>query len=207
MNNVVWGGLGTIANDIFDPSDPEYNHSLPQRVQDIPQAKSLLKAAGHENLTVTLVTSPIFAGCLSVAQVFASQAAAAGVTVNLNQVTPTALFGSSYKKWTFAQDFWYETAYLPQVATEFLPTGPYNETHWDNPHYFALYNEAFATSNSSLRKEIVHEMQVIDYKDGSLIIPYFTATIDGLANNVGGVKPGQVGYSFGNWSFHNMWLS
>ena len=38
---------------------PEYDHSLPQRQQDIDQAKSLLKAAGAEGLHVQLVTSDI----------------------------------------------------------------------------------------------------------------------------------------------------
>ncbi len=57
MNKVCQKGLGKIGNDIFSPYDPAYDHSIPQRVQDIDQAKSLLKAAGHEGLTVTLVTS------------------------------------------------------------------------------------------------------------------------------------------------------
>ncbi len=45
MNKVCQKGLGKIGNDIFLPYDPAYDHSIPQRVQDIDQAKSLLKAA------------------------------------------------------------------------------------------------------------------------------------------------------------------
>ncbi len=38
--------------------DPDFDHAL-RREQDLPQARYLLRKAGRENLTVTLVTSPI----------------------------------------------------------------------------------------------------------------------------------------------------
>src|SRR5262249_46628453 len=50
-------GNGRVANDLYTPYDPAYAKSIPQREQDIEQAKSLLKAAGQENLTVELQTS------------------------------------------------------------------------------------------------------------------------------------------------------
>ena len=40
-------GQGRVANDMYAPLDPGYNPSLPQRHQDIEQAKSLLKQAGQ----------------------------------------------------------------------------------------------------------------------------------------------------------------
>ncbi|HYV78056.1 MAG TPA: ABC transporter substrate-binding protein, partial [Streptosporangiaceae bacterium] len=50
MLEQVNSGFGFIGNDLYAPFDPGYDHSLPQRQQDIAQAKSLLKAAGHANL-------------------------------------------------------------------------------------------------------------------------------------------------------------
>ena len=44
------GGQGSIGNDLYGPFDPAYDHVLPQRHQDIEQAKSLLKAAGRSAL-------------------------------------------------------------------------------------------------------------------------------------------------------------
>jgi peptide/nickel transport system substrate-binding protein len=207
MNTIVWGDHATVANDLFAPYDPNFNHSIPQRVQDISQAKSLLKAAGHENLNVTLVTADIFSGVTSSAQVFAQQATAAGVTVNLQQITTTEFYGPNFLKWPFAPDFWYYTPYLSQVAQEMLPTSPFNDTSWNDPHYTSLYQQAFATPDDGLRAEIVHEMQAIDHTSGGLIIPVFTATIDGVAARVQGVKAGKVGFSFGNYNFEDMWLT
>jgi len=207
MLDLVFGGRGTIGNDIFSPFDPEIDHSIPQRTQDIPQAKSLLKAAGQEGLTVQLVTADIAQGTIRVAQVFAQQAAAAGVTVNLRQVTSTEFYGNNYLKWAFAQDYWYYSKYLPQVAQATLPTSPFNETHWDDPAYNKLYNQAIATVDPVARTAIAHEMQAIDHSIGGYIIPYFPPTIDGYAKSVRGVAPTKVGLSLGAYNFKAMWLA
>ena len=49
-------GKGTLGNDLYAPFDPAYAKDLPQREQDIDQAKSLLKQAGQEGLQVQLFT-------------------------------------------------------------------------------------------------------------------------------------------------------
>src|SRR6201985_2490738 len=81
MNRLVFGGHGTHGNVVFSIWDTDYDHSLPQRQQDIAQAKSLLKQAGHENLTIQLVTADIAQGTVNMAQLLAQDAAQAGVTV------------------------------------------------------------------------------------------------------------------------------
>jgi peptide/nickel transport system substrate-binding protein len=63
------GGHGRIANDLYSPVDPCFASELPQRHQDIPQAMSLLKAAGQENLTITMTTAPVNAGVVEMSQV------------------------------------------------------------------------------------------------------------------------------------------
>jgi peptide/nickel transport system substrate-binding protein len=207
MRDLVFGGRGTIGNDVFSPFDPEIDHSIPQRTQDIAQAKSLLKAAGQEGLTIQLVTADIAQGTIRVAQVFAQQAAAAGVTVNLRQVTSTEFYGNNYLKWNFAQDYWYYSKYLPQVAQATLPVSPFNETHWDDPAYNKLYSQAIATVDPAARTAIAHEMQAIDHSIGGYIIPYFPPTIDGYRKNVNGVAPTKVGLSLGAYNFKAMWLA
>ncbi|MBS1893914.1 MAG: peptide ABC transporter substrate-binding protein [Actinobacteria bacterium] len=205
MQNVIFGGKGSIGNDIFSPYDPLYDRSIPQREQDIEQAKSLLKSAGQEGLSVELTTADIFSGTLSAAQVFAQQAAGAGVDVKLNQLTTTDFF-NNFLEWNFAQTFWYYTPYLAQVAQELLPTGPFNETHWNDPRYSKLYQEAFTTTDESLRTEIAHQMQEIDHEEGGLIIPYFLPIIDGVSTSVKGAQTSKTGFSFGNYNFAVMWL-
>ena len=54
----IASGYGFLANDLYAPFDEGYyGDQLPQRHQDIDKAKSLLKAAGKEGLTVDLHTT------------------------------------------------------------------------------------------------------------------------------------------------------
>src|SRR5579871_6998082 len=79
-------GYGTVANDLIGVDTQYYASDLPQRHQDIEQAKSLLKAAGKEGFAFTLPTCDALPGFNPSATLFAQQAAAAGVKVNV-QVT------------------------------------------------------------------------------------------------------------------------
>jgi len=207
MLDLVFGGFGTLGNDLFGIWAPEYDHSLPQRHQDIDQARSLLKAAGAEDLHVTLVTSDIAQGTVLAAQVFAQQASQAGITVNVQDVTVDEFYGTNYLKWQFAQDYWFYNFYLPQVSLATLPTASYNETHWDNSRYNSLYAQAIATTDTSLSTELAHEMQQIEYNEGGYIIPFFPPVIDGFGTNVGGLVPSKSGLSLGAYDFKKVWLS
>jgi peptide/nickel transport system substrate-binding protein len=206
MMELVFAGHGTLGNDVFGIWAPEYDRSLPQREQDVAQAKSLLRAAGQDGLTVQLVTGDIGQGTLQAAQVFAQQAKSAGVTVNLRQVTVTDFYGSNYLKWGFAQDFWYYNYYLPQVAAATLPTAPFNETHFDNARYNMLYSQALRTLDRGARYQIAHEMMQIDYEQGGMIIPYFPPVIDAFAGNVHGFVPSKTGLSLNSYNFSEVWI-
>jgi len=207
MMDVVFGGHGLLGNDIFSIYDPEYDHKIPQRHEDYDHAKFLLKKAGQEHLTVELVTADIAQGTVGVAQVLAQQASQAGVTINLNKVTVTEFYGTNYLKWPFAQDYWYYSAYLPQVGQAFLPSSPFNETHFDDPHYTALYKEAVSTLDRGKQTEIAHEMQRIDWTHGGYIIPYFPPVIDGYSPKVQGLVPSKTGLSLGGYAFKRLWFA
>jgi peptide/nickel transport system substrate-binding protein len=199
-------GYGAVGNDVFSQNDPVYDRAL-TRHQDIPQAKSLLRQAGQSDLSVELVTSAIAPGVVQAAEVFAQQASAAGVTVRLSNITATEFFGPNYLKWTFAQDYWGYNPYLSQVSQETLPTSAYNETHFDDPRYASLYQQANATLDTALRAEICHEMELIDFDQGGLIIPSYNKQVDIVASNVHGIEPTGTGIPVGNASWDTIWLS
>jgi peptide/nickel transport system substrate-binding protein len=186
----VLSGHGQVANDLYGRFDPAYDSSLPQRHQDIEQAKSLLKQAGQSNLSVTLTTAPVFAGIPEEAQVFAQQASAAGVKVNLQKVDSGTFYGSQYLKWTFAQDFWGPRRYLSQVAQGSLPNSPFNETHWDDPKFKQLIAAARAELDDAKRTDLIHQAQMIEYDTGGYIIAFFPNFIAAASSKVGGIPAG-----------------
>ena len=206
MLNQVFAGQGTIGNDIVSIWDPAYDKSIPQRHQDIDQAKSLLKAAGQENLTVELVTAPIAQGTVQVAQVFAQQAQAAGVTVNLKQVTVSEFFGPEYLSRTFSQDYWGFNPYLTQVQLSLSAKAAVNETHWADPTFNALFEKAQATVDPSAQTELIHQMQKIEHDSGGYIIPYFPPVIDAASTKIHGVVESKTGFPFNSYDFKHLWI-
>jgi peptide/nickel transport system substrate-binding protein len=197
-------GQGRIANDIYAPYDPCYNDALPQRTQDLEQAKSLLRAAGHSNLTVELVTAPVFQGVVDAAQVFAEQAKGAGVTVKVRKVDTNTFYGDDYLKWTFAQDFWYPANFLGQVAQGSLPEAPFNETHWNDAEFNKLVNQARAELDEAKRAEIIGAAQKIEYERGGYIIPYFPNQVDAYSAKLAGLRPSKSGIPLANYEFKSV---
>lgn len=194
MLKQIASGYGRIANDLYAPFDEGYDSSLPQRTRDIAQAKSLLKAAGKEGLTVDLHTTNGAQGMVSLATVFASQAKDAGVTINVKN--DPNYYGSSYLKLPFSVDFWGTRGYLNQVQQGSLPNAPYNETHWPpksgkGSNFGSLYSQALAATDSSKRIDLEHQMQKLEYDMGGYIIPFFGSLIDGHSPKVKGFTPSK----------------
>ena len=210
MRATVFGGHGLIANDVSSPFDPQYDTSLPQRHQDIEQAKFLLKQAGREGMNITLTTAPLAQGVIEAAQVFAQQATSAGVNVSIAQKTVSDFYGPNYKQWQFAQDNTFYYTYLPQLTEALLPNAPFNETHWpdkeDAARYVGLYNEATRTLDPAKQRELAHELQRIDWERGSYIITQFLPVINAHVKRVHGVVPSLTGIDLGNYSWDQMWV-
>jgi len=193
MISQVASGFGFVGNDLYAPFDPGYD-ALPQRHQDIAQAKSLLKAAGQANLSVDLHTTNGAAGMVETATVFQTQAQAAGVKINV--INDPNYYGNQYLKLAFSIDFWGTRSYLNQVQQGSLPNSPYNETHWPpksgtGSNFESLYSQALAATDPAKRIELEHEMQKIEYDIGGYIIPFFGDLIDGYSDKVKGLRPSK----------------
>ncbi|MDX6631826.1 MAG: peptide/nickel transport system substrate-binding protein [Gaiellales bacterium] len=187
----VLSGHGRVANDLYAPFDADFDKALPQRHQDIEQAKALLKAAGKEGLTVDLHTTDGAAGMVDSANVFASQAKAAGVTINVKN--DPNYYGDQYLKLPFSVDFWGTRTYLAQAALGSIQGGAYNECHWGltGSKYLSLYKQAVAAPTPAKRHELVIEMQKLEYNTGGYIIPFFNNLIDAYSAKVTGFVPSK----------------
>jgi len=192
-------GQGTVGNDVFSPYDPCYD-AFPQRQQDIAEAKSLLKSAGQAGLTIPLTTTAVnqFA---QMAQIFAENAKEAGVTVTVNELDNADYYGPNYGSYLFAHQYWLYNPYLPQVAQATLPEVPGNKTHFSNPKYVALYQEANATLDQDARCELSQQMMKIDFEEGGYIIPAFLKVNDAFDSKLVGFEPSRIGLSLANYGF------
>ncbi len=208
MIDQALSGYGSPGNDMYGVFDPGYPGDLPQRVQDLEQAKSLLEQAGQQGLSVELVTSTgVGPGMVAAAQVFAEQAKGAGVTVKVNQVDPSIMWGESYLKWTFAQDYWPTHDYLAQAAFCSLPSARLNETHWRDAEWLGIVNEAFRTVDETRRNELVGAAAQIEYERGGLLIWEWDTALDGHSNHLSGVVPDVDGLSACRYRYNLMYFT
>jgi peptide/nickel transport system substrate-binding protein len=207
MIEQAYSGQGRIANDLYAPYDPSYLSSVPQRAQDIEQAKFLLKQAGHPGLKTTLVTADIQAGVVDSCLIFAQQAKAAGVDVTVQTLDATTFYNKLYENRPFSVDWWSTNSFLTQVAYGDGPGAVYNQTHWSNPKYESLYLQAIGAADSTKRVELEQEMQKILYNEGGLIIFGFPNSVDAHSSKVHGFQPDKSGQALGSWDFKQVWLT
>ncbi|WP_344069274.1 ABC transporter substrate-binding protein [Microbacterium sediminicola] len=207
MNQQVYGGLGAIGNDVFGAIDPAYDGAVPQREQDVEEAKALLADAGYSDLQVDLYTAPVGPGAEAIASVFATQAAEAGVTVNVITQDATQFWSQSYAQVPFAMSFWNTSAYLTMAQQGLAEGAPWNETHWANAEWQTLYDEAIATVDQAARDELVQGLIQFDYDNGGYIIPVYFPGIEGMSDQVGGVTPNITGIPVNGGSWQNVWIA
>jgi peptide/nickel transport system substrate-binding protein len=208
MIDQAYSGLGAVGNDMYaryDAGTPD----LEQRVQDIEQAKSLLKQAGYDNnLTVELVTSEGALGGdeVAAAQVLAEQAKGAGVTVKIKKVDASVFYGDDYLSWPFAQDFWATRGYLQQASQGTLPDAPYNETHWENAEWLSLVQEASKTVDDDARNALISQAQQIEHDTGGYIVWSWRNQVDAYSTATTGYKLDKLGGPVGRMYFKEVYF-
>jgi peptide/nickel transport system substrate-binding protein len=200
--------FATVANDWPSIQDPVYDHDIPQRTQDIEQAKSLLKQAGREDLTVELVVSNVVPGVVETAQVLAQQAKAAGVTIKVNNLADAGTYFTKYwHQAPFKFDFLITSSVWEYIGYTLLPTAGYNISNWRDPEWLKLVTEARGTLDDAKRKELMSEAQKIFHERGTQGIFAFYGTIDAYNTKYTGFKPSVTGNGLNGAYYHDVGLA
>jgi peptide/nickel transport system substrate-binding protein len=206
--NGAIGGFGTLGNDLFGKGYPYFAGDLPVRKHDPERAKSLLKAAGVSNLKVTLQTSDAVPGFVEAATLFAQQAKAAGVTVNVKKEPASAYFDTSllYTKLKFGQDFWAAGSLGAWYELAVLSSAVWNETHWRDKSYDKLIRKAQGAPTPTAASKLWRQVQKVQYDKGGYIIWGNVNIVDAAANYVKGIVPSSF-TGLGGWNYRSFWLA
>ncbi len=153
-------GEGRIGNDLYAPQDPTFDHSIAQRVQDLDQARSLLRQAGHDGLTTELVAGPLHTAA---ALVFAEQAKRAGVTLNVRQVDNPTFLSPARLTWPLSTGGLLGIPWLASALHTDAPSSVANKTGFKDPQFGALFTKALAEPAAASRAQLVHQMQAIQH--------------------------------------------
>ncbi|MGR3322552.1 MAG: ABC transporter substrate-binding protein, partial [Pseudooceanicola sp.] len=181
-------GAATKGNDFHhSPAQPYWPEDIPQREYDPDQAKSLLKKAGAEGLSVNLSTADsVYAGAVDMAVLYAEQAKAAGINVKVVREPNDGYYSDVWlvKPFTLVSwgarptpDVMYTLAYKADAA--------WNESRWQNERFNELLLQAKAELDDSLRAEMYREMATLARDDGGTIIPFFNNFVYANRANVG----------------------
>jgi len=190
-------GSATKGNDFHhSPAQPYWPDDIPQREYDPDQAKSLLKKAGAEGLTINLSTADsVTSGAVDMAVLYAEQAKAAGITINVVREPNDGYYSDVWlkKPWCLVSwgarptpDVMYTLAYKDDAA--------WNESRWQNERFNELLLQAKAELDDTLRAEIYREMGMLARDDGGTVIPFFNNFVYGARANVG--TPDQLAASW-----------
>jgi peptide/nickel transport system substrate-binding protein len=207
MLSQAYNGNASIGNDMASHGDPAYPGSVPQRNQDIEKAKSLLKAAGQAGMKITMTTANEDYGLVSSAEVFAQNAAKAGVTVNLSVIQP-AVFDPKFTTWTFTQGYWGNKPFGIMFSLLYAPGGIFNETHFNDPTANRIFAEALKDTNPSSRNEKLTAIEKILWDRGGHIIHSFRKTVDAYSSKFTGFTPDlSTGWSLGQYRYKEVSLA
>jgi peptide/nickel transport system substrate-binding protein len=199
-------GFGKVANDLPMLGEPYYDNSLPQRHQDIEQAKALLKNAGQENLNLILnsTNGNFFPGQLAAATLFKQQAQAARVNVTVKNIPAGSYYSTGFPNYAFAQIQWTPSTIPSQYLEEYLPTAPLNGCQWKDPNTTKLIHEALRTVDRARATELWAEVQKYFWNQGPEIYWGICPIIDAAGTHVKGATVSKAGtlnnYDFRRWS-------
>ena len=201
----LWGRYGEVGNDSpLWPGYPYTSKSVPQRRQDLERARALLRAAGKENLKVTL-TCYRSLEMPDYAQRVAQDLKKIGVDCTVKVFTSAQYFdgvsfGASGKlaPW-LATDFGIvDYGGRPVPITYFNAAlrkgGVWNAARYSSPQFERLVNQFYAAPNLAGQKKYAADIQRLLLKDTPVIYSYFYNFIAATAKNVRGYVPDGMGW-------------
>ncbi len=206
----LWKGYADLGNDSpFAPVFPSTDTSVPQRVQNISQAKSLLAAAGHPSGFSTKLITEDFLEIPQYAQIVVQAAAAIGVKINLTVESSSQYYGKA----TFGNSDWLDaTMSLVDYGHRSVPnvfltaplettnatagTGPWNAAHFSNTQYDKLVAQYIAATDVSSQRSVAGQIQTLLLNETPIIFGYFYNYLTATAMGVNGVYPTAIGHLF-----------
>jgi peptide/nickel transport system substrate-binding protein len=206
----VLEGWGTVGNDLFMPSDPNYDSALPQRKRDLKRAARLLESAGYtasHPLKLTLWSTTFAPEMASAATLFVEQ-----LNSGLPMVKAKVQMAPADTYWT---DVWLNKPFYTSYLQTFPLTrvmydtlgysrGAYNETGMHRADFDALVKKAVTTTNPVVRKRALFAAQKILHDQGGYIVWGYADEIDLARVDVHGL-PTAAGKA--RYSLWQAWLS
>lgn len=207
MIKTLVGGLADLGNDNpFAPVFRSTNTSVPQRHQDLAQAKQLLQAAGHaSNLNLTITTHQT--GELpAICQVLQASAKKVGVNISINVETTQTYFGGTAVGGAdgYGNTPWLNTPLnvtdwghraVPNVflTSSFVPKGVWNASRYSSKTYDSLARSYLGSLSLVDQRKYAGQIETLLLADTPVIFPYFYEYLSAGTPKVRGYQADAIG--------------
>ena len=194
-------GMGMKGNDSpFAPLYPSTDPTVPQREQNIAQAKQLLAAAGLPNGFDITLTTEQYSDIPEYAQLAQNFAKQAGIRINLKIETQEAYYGKSVP----GQSDWLDsplgiTDYAHRgvpntfLGNPLLSTGTWNASHFKNPTYDNLVAQYVKALDLQAQRSVAGEIQRLLLDETPQIYSYFPSLLVPVRKGITGLPPISAG--------------
>ncbi|TPM35159.1 ABC transporter substrate-binding protein [Mesorhizobium sp. B2-3-4] len=197
-------GRSALGNDSpFAAVYPSTDASVPQRKQDIAQAKQLMEAAGvGQGFKMTLTTER-YLEIPEYAQLIQNWVKEIGIQLELNILDQGAYYGDA----VFGKSNWLDSAMgitdyghrgVPNVylAAPLKSDGTWNAAHFKNKDYDALATSYIAALDLEAQKADAGKIQKLLLEETPVIFGYFYDYLTATAKGVTGVQPTAMSQLF-----------
>jgi peptide/nickel transport system substrate-binding protein len=200
----LFRGLAQPGNDSpFAPAFPSTDPTVPQRAQDIAQARQLLAAAGVPNGFDVTLTTERFVEIPDYAVVVQNAAKKIGIRITLNVEDQAAYYGRA----TFGSSDWLDSVLgIEDYGHRGVPNtlllaclgskGAFNAAHFRNAEYDRLVAAYIAALDAAAQRDAAGRIQRLLLDETPVITAYFYDWLSITSKRITGVRPTAVGQLF-----------
>ena len=205
VNNIL-RGQGTIGNDQpINAAYPEHCTGLAQRSYDPDRARFHLERSGVQQAEIQV--AEISSGVTDMVLFLQQEAQQIGLDLQVRRVPTDGYWSAVWMQAPLHVSDWNmrPTANI-MLSIAFSPDADWNESYWRSERMGSLLQQARATTDASLKKELHCEMQGLVHEESGVIIPAHKNSVDGLSSRVRGMTRNPMGTLGGSEWPEFVWL-
>jgi peptide/nickel transport system substrate-binding protein len=208
IKSAIFRGYARVGNDHpIAPGARFFNADLPQRAYDPEQARSLLKKAGMESISMPLMCSPAATGSVDIAVLLQQSAKEAGLKLNVNRLPSDGYWSNHWAKHPLSFGNINPRPNADMLFSQFFQSSaPWNESGWKNEQFDQLLIQARGETDEAKRGQMYADMQVLVHEHGGIGVPVFISNIDGADQRVKGYGANPLGGFMGYMFAEQIWL-
>jgi peptide/nickel transport system substrate-binding protein len=199
MLDLALSGVGSISCDqAIMPGDP---YLIPECLyeQDIEAAKDKLEEAGlADGFEIDLYTADVCSDWTALTEIFQQQAAQAGITVNIKNVSADGFWSEQWMVEPFVMTCWNERTSDQALNEIYRGGGSWNESYWNVPEFDEHLDAARAEMDFDTRRAHYLAAQEMLHLEGGTIIPYYSGMVRAAKTCVENIP--NIGLFFADWN-------